>query len=370
MAKICCFFNYYPHYRYPIYKAMSEHFDCDFFFGDSIFEPLKTFNAKDLKGFKGFLHAVKTRFKDYVWYKGCFKLVRCKYDYYILTGENLIIPNWIVLLWAKLTRKKVFFWTHGLHEKLTKKSTILICKLFYCHADILLMYNNYNWKYMEELGCNRNRLRTIHNSLDTSLQSNIYKNLKVSNIYQEHFGNTDPVIIYIGRIQKRKKIEQIVEAMRLAAKQGFNFNFVLVGKTTEDDFEIPMMVEQCGLSKRTWFYGPSFDENVNAQLLFDASVCVCPAAIGLSAIHALSYGCPVISNNNVETQMPEFESIIEGETGSLFQENNVTDLLEKIKFWCTLSEEQRLHTRAVARKLILDEWSVDYQIKVLKSLLK
>lgn len=370
MAKICCFFNYPPHYRYPIYKAMSEHFDCDFFFGDSVFEPLKTFNVKDLKGFKGFLQAVKTNFKDYIWYKGCLQLLRCKYDYYILTGENLIIPNWIVLLWAKITRKKVFYWTHGIHQKLTKKSTILICKLFYCHADILLMYNNYNWKYMEELGCNRNRLRTIHNSLDTSLQSNIYNNLKVSNIYQEHFGNTDPVIIYIGRIQKRKKIEQIVEAMRLAAKQGFNFNFVLVGKTTEDDFEIPMMVEQCGLSKRTWFYGPSFDENVNAQLLFDASVCVCPAAIGLSAIHALSYGCPVISNNNVETQMPEFESIIEGETGSLFQENNVTDLLEKIKFWCTLSEEQRVHTRAVARKLILDEWSVDYQIKVLKSLLK
>lgn len=349
---------------------MSEYFDCDFFFGDSVFEPLKTFDVNDLKGFKGFFHAVKTSFKDYVWYKGCLRLIRCKYDYYILTGENLIIPNWIVLLWAKLTRKKVFYWTHGINQKITKKSTFLICKLFYCHADILLMYNNFNWKYMEELGCNRKRLRTIHNSLDTPLQSNIYKNLKASCIYQKHFGNNDPVVIYIGRIQKRKKIEQIVEAMSLAAKQDFSFNFVLVGKTTADDSELSMIVKQHGLSQKTWFYGPSFDENVNAQLLYDASVCVCPAAVGLSAIHALSYGCPVISNDNVETQMPEFESIIEGETGSLYKENDIEDLLEKIKYWCNLSKEQRIYTREVARKLILDEWSVDYQIKLLNSLLK
>lgn len=59
-------------------------------------------------------------------------------------------------------------------------------------------------------------------------------------------------------------------------------------------------------------------------------MCVCPAAVGLTAIHALSYGCPVISNDNVETQMPEFESIVEGETGSLFKENDIEDLVEKL----------------------------------------
>ena len=104
--------------------------------------------------------------------------------------------------------------------------------------------------------------------------------------------------------------------------------------------------------------------------MFDASVCVCPAAVGLTAIHALSYGCPVISNDNVETQMPEFESIVEGETGSLFKENDIEDLVEKIKYWCCLNLEQRTHTRDIARQLILSEWSVDYQIQILKSLLK
>ena len=370
MAKICCFFNYPPHYRYPIYKAMSDNFDCDFYFGDSVFEPLKSFDVKKLKGFKCFLHAVKTKFKDYIWYAGCLKLLRCKYDYYILTGENLIIPNWIILLWANLTRKKVFFWTHGLHQKMIKKTSIFVYRLFYSSADILLMYNNFNWKYMEELGCERRKLRTIHNSLDTSLKSSIFKDLKPSKLYQEHFGNADPVVIYIGRIQKRKKIEQIVEAMALAQKQGLYFNLILVGEKTDNESGVSDLIVKYGLSRRTWFFGPCFDENKNAQLLFDASVCVCPAAVGLTAIHALSYGCPVISNDNVESQMPEFESIVEGKTGSLFKENDIEDLVEKIKYWCGLNQEQRAHTRVIARQLILNEWSVDYQIKVLKSLLK
>ena len=35
MKKICCFFNYPPHYRYAIYNAMDRTLNCDFFFGDA-----------------------------------------------------------------------------------------------------------------------------------------------------------------------------------------------------------------------------------------------------------------------------------------------------------------------------------------------
>ena len=369
MAKICCFFNYPPHYRYPIYKAMSENFDCDFFVGDTVFETIRKFDVKKLKGFKKNLKVVKTKFKDYVWYKGCLQLLNFKYDYYILTGENCIIPNWLILLWAKMTNKKVLLWTHGIHETLSKKSTRLVCNMFYAHADYLLMYNNYNWSYMEKIGCDSRRMRTIHNSLDTSLQTKIYSTLKPSSIFKEHFGNDNPVVIYIGRIQKRKKVEQIVESLLMGKKQGFEFNLVIVG-LDQDNGSVLRMVEQYGLSKNVWFYGPCFDENVNAQLLYDSSVCVCPSEVGLTAIHALSYGCPVISNDNFEKQMPEFESIIEGKTGSFFRENDIEDLLNKIKYWCCLSETGRDKTRNDARKLILNEWSIDYQINVLKELLK
>lgn len=368
-SKICCFFNYPPHYRYPIYKAMSEEFDCDFYFGDSVFEPLKQFNVQKLKGFKGFLHATKTNFKGYVWYSNARKLFSLKYKYYILTGDASIITNWLIMLWAKIWRKKVCLWTHGIHQHYEKWTTNVIYKAFYNIPNVLLMYSGYNWKYMEELGCRKKQYYVIHNSLDTDLQTQIFNKIHSTRIYFEHFGNDNPVVIYIGRLQKRKKVDQLIEAVGLAKTQGCFLNLVLVGEQV-DCVNLQRLVERYKISQNVWFYGPSFDEIKNAQLLYDAHVCVCPAAVGLTAIHALSYGCPVISNDNVETQMPEYESIKVGVTGSLFKEGDIGDLVEKIKFWCNKGLMQREITRKECRKVILNEWSIEYQIQVLKEILR
>ena len=72
----------------------------------------------------------------------------------------------------------------------------------------------------------------------------------------------------------------------------------------------------------------------------------------------------------METQMPEFESIIEGETGSLFNENDVEDLMKKIEFWCKTPSQDREYLREKIRQHIIEDWSVDYQINVLKKVLR
>ena len=59
--KICCVFNYNPLYRLPIYSAMDKEFDCDFYFGDTVFQPMKAFDAEELKGFKGYLKTKRIR---------------------------------------------------------------------------------------------------------------------------------------------------------------------------------------------------------------------------------------------------------------------------------------------------------------------
>lgn len=348
---------------------MSEEFDCDFYFGDSVFEPLKQFDVQRLKGFKSLLHATKTSFKGYVWYSNAIKLFSLKYKTYILTGDASMITNWLIMLWAKIWRKKVYLWTHGIHQHYKKWTTNIIYRAFYRFPTGLLMYSSFNWKYMEELGCKKKHLYLIHNSLDTDSQTQIFNKLRPTGIYFEHFGNDNPVVIYIGRLQKRKKVDQLIKALGLAKTQGCCLNLVLVGELVDSE-NLQSLVEKYQISQNVWFFGPSFDENRNAELIYNAHVCVCPAAVGLTAIHALSYGCPVISNDNVETQMPEFESIKEGLTGSLFKEDDIDDLVKKIKFWCNRGLMQREIVRKESRKVILNEWSIKYQIRVLKEILR
>ncbi len=365
MSKICCFFNYNPFYRYPIYKAMSEAYDCDFYFGDNAFTPLKQFDACELKGFKSMLHAMQTKFKEYVWHVGCLKLISTRYSHYIITGENLIIADWLIMLWARMTGKKVLMWTHGIHEHYPKWTTRVVLKLFYTQPDILLMYANYNWKYMKEMGCRDKQKRVIHNSLDSNLQTRLFNEQKKSDIYEKHFGNRLPTVIYIGRLQTRKKIDQLLKAISILKKNGNEHNLVLVGENVDSDI-LQKIYEEEGIEKNVWMYGPSYKEETNAELLYNADVCVCPAAVGLTAIHSMSYGTPVISNDNIETQMPEFESIIEGKTGSLFKEDDIEDLARHIERWTKKSDEERNVIRKDCRNIIDKEWSVAYQMEVIK----
>ena len=368
MASICCFFNYNPLYRYPIYEAMGERYDVDFYFGDTVFEPIKQFDANTLKGFKGFLKTRKVFGGSFFWHKAE-KVFNRIYKIYIITGDSSIILNWRLLLHCKIHNKKIYAWTHGIkdYESQNRKGRFLN-KLFFRSMTGILMYNHHTCPNMLHLGCKKSQLLVIHNSLDTPQQTLFYNNIKPSTIYQDHFNNNSPTAIYIGRLQKRKKINQLIAAVAQLNEHDFDVNLVIVGKETDDD-TIDKQILESGIQSKIWKYGPCFEEAKNAELLYNANVLVCPAEVGLSCIHALSYGTPVITNNNFPCQMPEFEAINEGETGSFFIENDIDDLEKNIRQWCSIQPEEREGIRKKARKTIIDEWSVDYQLSILDQIL-
>lgn len=366
--KVCCVFNYNPLYRYPIYSAMAEKFDCDFFFGDTVFQPLKAFDANSLKGFRGFIKAKKTGIRGYIWHSNISQIFDRKYTHYVLTGETALIVNWLIILYAKIFRKKVFLWSHGVKTSNLRLKSKLLLRAFFSHVTGVLMYNRYNCQFMKMIGCKEERLHVIHNSLDTSKQSAIYERLSSSDIYTRHFGNDNPTLIYIGRIQRVKKTEQILDAMALLKKKGVFLNLVVVGDNVDDD-TFSKKMNDYQLQDNVWMYGACFDEVKNSEFIYNAAVCVSPGNVGLTCIHVLSYGTPVITNNNFSTQMPEYEAIVEGKTGDFFEEDNVEDLANKIERWVSLSSEQREACRNIARTTILDEWSVDYQVNLLSKVL-
>ncbi len=74
---------------------------------------------------------------------------------------------------------------------------------------------------------------------------------------------------------------------------------------------------------------------------YNASVCVSPGNIGLTAIHALSFGCPIITHNNFAEQMPEFESIKPSKTGYFYQQGDIADLKDKIRKVISADESTR-----------------------------
>ena len=124
------------------------------------------------------------------------------------------------------------------------------------------------------------------------------------------------------------------------------------------------------MSKQVWMFGPCFSEEILGELIYNSSVCVSPGNIGLTAMHSLVYGTPVITQDNFKNQGPEFESVVESFSGSFFKEDSISDLCDKIKIWISKNYKQRETIRQNCYKVISERYNPNNQREILKKTLK
>lgn len=366
--KICCFFNMAPHYRSAIYHKMDAELKCDFYLGDHV-SNIKRMDYSSLQGFKKELIRIDL-FGNFYWLKGMISTaLKGGYDTFIISGEIYCLSNWVLLILSKLTDKRVIGWSHGWFHDGSFIQQILY-KRFFSMMYKILLYGNYAKKYMSEHGIAESKMLPIYNSLDYELQLKVRKGLQRTKIYQSHFNNVYPVLLYIGRIQKRKKIDQIVDAMNLLQNRGVLVNFVCIGGYIEDK-ELIEKIRNYNLGGRIWEYGPLYEEDKKGMMIYNADICVSPGNVGLTAIDCLMYGLPIITNNDFKTQMPEFEAIQEGVSGLFFRKDDVSDLAHQIELLLDKENQQSKEEIAAKCYSIIDQkYNPSYQIEVLKSVVK
>lgn len=366
--KTCCIFNYASSYREAIYKLMDKELACDFFFGDNAFTSLKKMDYSVLSGFKKELKTKKI-FSKLHYIKGACSLVFKDYDCFILTGNLYCLSNWLILFFAWLLGKKVFLWTHGWYGK-ESKIQIIIKKLFYSFATKVLLYGDYAKELMIKNGIKASKLVCVYNSLDYDKQKIFRENLKFTDIYRDHFDNNYFNLLYVGRVQKVKKIEQVIDAMRILHNRGVFCNFTIVGADV-DGCDLMCDVKRLDLQKNVWFYGECFDEVKLSELFYNADLLVSPGNVGLTAIHSLSYGLPIITHNDFPNQMPEFGAIENEYVGGFFERDNINDfadvIQQKIEFYLAIKKDE---IRNKAFSVIDKKYNPYYQLEVIKSVVK
>lgn len=358
--RIVFLLNFAPHYREFILKKIDQELNADLYFGNIPNSSIKKLDYNELRNFKKELKTLKL--KNIYWYIGSLQIIFKPYKKIILTGDPQILSNWVILIFARLLGKRTFLWTHGWYgdEKGIKK---IIKKIYFGLANNILLYGDYAKGLMIKDGFKENKLIPIYNSLNYEQQLQIRKVQQKTSIYRDHFKNDNPVLIYIGRIQKIKRLDLIISAMKLLNEKGICLNLVVIGGESKD-YDIRADIKKYNLENQVWLYGSSYNEETNGTLIYNADLCVSPGNVGLTAIHSLMYGTPVITHNNFSKQMPEFETIIENYTGIFFEENNVNDLVQKIKIILNLKIE-----RENCYRIIEEKWNPHNQINILKKVL-
>jgi glycosyltransferase involved in cell wall biosynthesis len=200
----------------------------------------------------------------------------------------------------------------------------------------MLLYGNFARKMMIEMGFNSRRLYVVHNSLDYDAQSKLRESVPpetLNAIRSEYFSQPElPLLVFVGRLTLAKKLHMILGAMEILTQNEKLVNTLFIGDgPAKEDLE--QMVRQKGLEQHVAFYGACYEETELAPMIMAADACVSPGFVGLTAMHSLAYGTPIITHGCPENQSPEFEAVVEGKSGSFFQENDTEDMARVIEAW-------------------------------------
>lgn len=362
---LCCIFNVAPHYNGPLYLLMDRNMGCDFYIGDKVELPIHLMDYHALKGFRKQLKNIFL-LGHFYWQLGALHTLSKSYRNYLMTAEVYNLSTWILLIFLRITRKNSYLWTHGWYGNEGRLKS-LIKKMFFHLANGIFLYGEHAKKLMIQEGFDENKLHVIYNSMDYDTQLQIRNQLSETDIYKNKFKNNDPVLIYVGRIQKMKKLDMLIHAVNDLYNKNIKCNLVIVGKMVEDT-GLQQLTNELHLEERVWFYGPCFDENILGELFFNASLCVTPGNIGLTAIHSMMYGTPVVTHDDFSEQGPEFEAIIPGLTGGFFPVDNQEKLNEIIAHYIG-SENDRSFERRKSFEVVDQKYNPHKQIELLKNVI-
>lgn len=325
-----CVFSGGSLYRLPIYNRMADALNCDFYLDrEDPDKGIVTYNTNGLTNYRKTLipHRLVGGF---YWLKGVLSLFNEPYDLYIVGGP-FCLSYWFLIFFSKFSKKKIASWSHGIYGR-EKGIRLLIKTLYYKLCDINFVYNDRAVQLMKTEGIDTLKIVSVGNALDSDNDLLIREKLVENRFYNELFNNSHPVLIFVGRVTNEKRLDMIIESMKMLKDKDIYVNLFVVGKDI-DGVNLMDAATAKGVSENVYLYGPCYDNEKLGNFFYNADLCVSPGNVGLTAISAMTFGCPVISHNNFNYQGPEFEAIKPGITGDFFSQGDINELTKVIEKW-------------------------------------
>ena len=373
--RVLIVYHYFAHYRLPLFKELSSIDDVSFLYVggkecDTRIE-LIDFDKTNLE-FKPVQNYWFFK-KKFLYQRGLLKvLFHEEYDTVIFLGSIFHISTWLGVFFSRFIKnKKTIFWMHGTWKRNISLIDVIKIFVFYKLPKHLFLYGHWAEKRLADFGLKNSTV--IYNSLNYAeslgLRSITDKYSQIS-FRQQNFENTLPTVVFVGRVNYAKRIDLLVK-LQIEAYLNPNsqmFNLMIIGAGEELEL-LKKYVEENGLSKYTKFKGAVYDEEKISMIIKYSDICITPGRMGLTAIHSLSYGTPICTNSNFETQMPEVESLIEGLTGFVFEESNINDLGKKMNNWFKLYPFKTEELQARCFKIIDERFNPKVQAEIIKKTL-
>lgn len=314
------------HYRRDIFNHLMESEQFDFHIAGG-------------RQYQGIAGIVDTRYKyfDYIsfallghrfyYLKGVMRyMARHRPEVVISSGVDFHLIHTILIffIFRIIMRKKFIWWSHATYGR---QGTIgrWIRTFFYYSSSGVLSYNNEGRDNLLRMGVKDKNIQVANNALNTIDYG--FASYDVLN----RPTNTIFTILYCGRVTSAKKVDLLIESLALLKdKSSFHWRCIIVGSGELD--HLKTLANKFGLTDRIVFTGAKYGVEAHPYFL-RSDILVCPGGIGLTILHATSFGLPVITSDNPAIHGPEAEILTPSFNGDYFQDDSPEALAEKILEW-------------------------------------
>lgn len=325
--------------------------------------------SESIEGIKVRRFDIKFRYWSLNWIPELFKelLIRVN-EFDLVHAHGYHIFSSVVACYIAKRKSVPFILTaHDMAIPPTLPYTTKILKVFYDstfgsflirNSTLLIALNEDQIKQFLSYGGKMGKIKVIPNALelDKYTEKMSYTSYCVS--------PSDKIILSVGRIEKYKGIEDVIEVMPQVLKKEPNTHFIVVGDDWGGRKELENLVKKLRLEDNVVFTGVLSEEETTSSYK-RADIVVFPSkseAFGIVILEAMAserlciaYAIPCVRN-----------IIRHGETGILV--NNKVELLEKLLYFLRNEEaREKIAKRALAN---VKNYSADCMIKKIESAYK
>lgn len=323
-------YHYFAHYRLGILKELNKYYNL-YLIGSTYQQ-----NGIELidKGDFNFVEIKNLHVNGFLYQRGVTKALKgIDADRMIFLGDWKILSTWKFLILNPNYRRIAYWWGHG-HGG-CKDYIEPWRKYFYRLFRGGLVYSQYAKTLLEEDG-----VKNI---------SYISNSIKGSDIVRLKKINKRKKFVFIGRLIGGRGLEELIAVFDSTPEA----DLFIVGDGEFDSTKV--------LSSNITFVGALYNDDLD-HFMENMDVMIFPGRIGLSLIHAFSFGLPVMLKDHGICNKPEFEAFEDGVNGFKYHDENVLEVLER---FMKLPKETYLKMSNNARKMYMLYYSPKVQLKLM-----
>lgn len=334
MKNISVVYTHAPHYRQPVFDKLLSSNSYKFTIYTEIVGHDKT--IKDIKDNR-YVNLKSFRIGNFHFQYGRCIIDLLKSDLVIFLGNPYVVSTWIYTLFLRFFGVKVLFWTHGWINSKENSIKTIFRNGFYKISNGLLLYGERAKTLGIKYGFEERNLHVIYNSLNYNQQLILRRSLSDLKRIKNR-------ILCVGRLVEALGCSDLIKACdEYYNIYGVRLELIIVG---DGPLKTSLQTLALELSVNATFTGAIYSEENLAELFITSSTVVSPGKIGLLAMHALVYSTPVVTHNDVDSQMPEFEALQESDLLTCYEKNNMKSLA------CAINESLQIESSKLSKSIL------------------